>query len=86
MHVAILKERRPGETRVAASPDMVKKLAAMGASVAIETGAGTAAGVPDTAFAEAGARIASDVADALDAADLVLKVRRPMTAGEGEVD
>ncbi|MDA0221669.1 MAG: Re/Si-specific NAD(P)(+) transhydrogenase subunit alpha [Proteobacteria bacterium] len=86
MHLAILKERRPGETRVAASPDMVKKLAAMGASVAIETGAGTAAGVPDTAFAEAGARIASDVADALDAADLVLKVRRPMAAGEGEVD
>jgi len=86
MHVAILKERRPGETRVAASPDMVKKLAAMGASVAVETRAGVAAGIPDAAFAEAGARIASDVADALDAADLVLKVRRPMTAGEGEVD
>ncbi len=86
MNVAILKERRAGETRVAASPDMVKKLSAMGVAVAVETGAGTGAGVPDSAFAEAGARIASDAADALDAADLVLKVRRPMTAGEGEVD
>lgn len=86
MHVAILKERRPGETRVAASPDMVKKLVALGAAVAVESGAGTAAGVPDAAFAEAGARIGADAADALAAADLVLKVRRPLTAGEGEVD
>jgi len=86
MNVAILKERRPGETRVAASPDMVKKLAALGVSVAVETGAGIASGVPDEAFAEAGARIAGDAADTLAAADMVLKVRRPLLASEGDVD
>ena len=57
MKVAIPKEIREHETRVAASPAMVKKLVEMGVEVAVETGAGASAATPDAAFAEAGAKI-----------------------------
>ncbi len=77
MKIAILKERRDGETRVAASPDTVKKYKAMGLEVAIETGAGLAAGVTDAMFEAAGAVIAPDFTTALAGASLVYKVRRP---------
>ena len=46
MKIAILKERRPHETRVAATPETIKKLKALGAEVTIEAGAGTAADAP----------------------------------------
>ncbi|MBI1366014.1 MAG: Re/Si-specific NAD(P)(+) transhydrogenase subunit alpha [Alphaproteobacteria bacterium] len=77
MKIAVLKETRPGETRVAASPDTVKKFVAMGASVAVETGAGEGARFSDDAFRAAGAEIARSAADAANAADLILKVMRP---------
>lgn len=80
MRIAILKEVRDGETRVAASPDMVRKLVAAGHALSIEAGAGLAAAMPDTAFAEAGARIAPDPAAALVDADLLIKVRRPVAS------
>ncbi|MBN36310.1 MAG: NAD(P)(+) transhydrogenase (Re/Si-specific) subunit alpha [Rhodospirillaceae bacterium] len=86
MKLAILKERHPGETRVAASPDMVKKLAAMGVDVVIETGAGQAARTPDTAFADVGATIAADPVETLASADVLFKVRRPVVEGEGATD
>jgi NAD(P) transhydrogenase subunit alpha len=86
MKVAIPKERRPGEGRVAASPDTVKKLAALGLDVTVETGAGEFAAMPDDAYEKAGAKIAGDVKATLDGADVVLKVRRPLLKGEGEVD
>ena len=69
------KERDEGEPRVAASPDTVKKLAGLGASVVVEAGAGTRSRIPDAAFEAAGARIGG-AEDARDA-DIVLKVRRP---------
>ena len=86
MKVAVLRERRAGETRVAATPETVKKLAGMGCAVAVEAGAGLASGIPDAAYAEAGAEVVADPAAALSGAGIVLKVRSPLAAGEGEVD
>ena len=84
MKIAIPKERRSGEKRVAASPWMVGKLASPGVEVVVEAGAGQASGMSDEALAEAGAAIAGSAAETWEGADLVLKVARPMTAGEGE--
>ena len=65
MKIAILKERRPHETRVAATPETVKKLKALGAEeIVIEAGAGLAAAYTDEAYAEAGANIVPDAASA----------------------
>jgi NAD(P) transhydrogenase subunit alpha len=77
MKIAVLKERRDGETRVAATPETVKKLVGGGHAVAIETGAGAGASIPDADLAAAGGSIAPDARAALADADLVLKVRRP---------
>ena len=85
MKVAIPKERREFERRVAASPDTVKKLAALGVEVAVETGAGTGANLVDAAFAAAGAGIAENEAAALAGADVVLKVQPPLVADPDEV-
>jgi NAD(P) transhydrogenase subunit alpha len=86
MKVAVLRERRAGETRVAATPETVKKLAGMGCTVAFEAGAGVASGIPDAAYVEAGATVAADPAAALSGAAILLKVRAPLAAGEGPVD
>jgi len=83
MKIAIPRERRADELRVAASPDTVKKYVGMGFEVVVETGAGEGASIADSTFAEAGATIAADEAAALSGADLVLKVARPLTAEEG---
>lgn len=77
MKIAIPSEIAAGEPRVAAVPDTVKKLKALGAEVAIEPGAGVHSGVPDAEYEAAGAAIA---ADAVKDADIVLKVRRPEAA------
>lgn len=82
MKIAILKERRPNETRVAGSPETVKKFLSLGVDICVEKGAGVAASMPDAAFREAGAAIAPDAKTALSDADLVLKVQRPMIEGE----
>ncbi|UEM06797.1 Re/Si-specific NAD(P)(+) transhydrogenase subunit alpha (plasmid) [Skermanella rosea] len=78
MKIAIPKERRASERRVAASPDTVKKYKALGADVVVETGAGDGASIPDQAFADAGAEIAPDPAATYADADIVLKVQRPL--------
>ncbi|MEQ8557078.1 MAG: Re/Si-specific NAD(P)(+) transhydrogenase subunit alpha [Henriciella sp.] len=77
MKLTITKETSPGETRVAATPESVKKLVGLEHTVTIESGAGVAAGYPDKAFSEEGATIAKSAADALKGADLLLKVRAP---------
>jgi NAD(P) transhydrogenase subunit alpha len=77
MKLAILKERRAGETRVAATPETVKKLKGLGLDVAVETGAGKGANVSDADYTVAGATIAPDAASLLKDADIVLKVRGP---------
>jgi NAD(P) transhydrogenase subunit alpha len=83
MKIAILKERRPHERRVAATPDTVKKYRALGYDVIVEAGAGTEACYPDELYAAVGAQIIPDVAMALRDADIVLKIQRPMNEGEG---
>ena len=86
MKVAIIKERRAFERRVAASPDTVKRMVGMGLEVVAERGAGEGAQYADDAFATAGASIAADAATALGSADIVLKVQRPLIGEEAERD
>jgi H+-translocating NAD(P) transhydrogenase subunit alpha len=78
MKIAIVAEIDPGEPRVAATPETVKKMVGLGAAVAVEPGAGIKSGVPDADYASAGASVAPGAAAG---ADVVLKVRRP-TADE----
>ncbi|MDX9859533.1 MAG: Re/Si-specific NAD(P)(+) transhydrogenase subunit alpha [Rhodospirillales bacterium] len=82
MKIAIPKERRPGETRVAGSPDLVKKLVGYGFDVIVEKGAGAAAMFTDNAYKEAGATLAKDGESALASADVVLKIQRPIIEGD----
>jgi NAD(P) transhydrogenase subunit alpha len=84
MKIGVPRERRAGETRVAVSPDTVKKYVGLGIEVAIETGAGNGSNFTDEAFKAAGAAIVPDEAAALRDADMVLKVQRPLTKAEGE--
>ncbi|WAC48098.1 Re/Si-specific NAD(P)(+) transhydrogenase subunit alpha [Asticcacaulis sp. SL142] len=75
--IAIPKETRTGETRVAATPDTVKKWTAAGIVVQVETGAGLGAAITNQAFVDAGAHIAKSATEAIKTADIVLKVRGP---------
>ena len=81
MQIAIPKENRPGELRVAASPETVKKFITMGFDVIVEKGAGAGASMADAAYVEAGASLAADGAEACAAADIVMKVRKPIGPG-----
>jgi len=81
MKLAVLKERREGEARVAASPDTVKKYKGLGLDVAVQSGAGNGANFSDQDYLAAGATIAPDSAQTLSGADIVLAVRGP-EAGE----
>ncbi|MCB2065553.1 MAG: NAD(P) transhydrogenase subunit alpha [Erythrobacter sp.] len=76
MKIAVLKERATGETRVAATPETVKKLIALGASLAVEEGAGLAAAIADADYAAAGAEV-GPVARVVADADLVMGVQAP---------
>ncbi len=85
MKIAIPRECRSGETRVAASPEVVKKLTGFGFDVAVEKGAGEAAAITDANFKDAGATIAEDATATYKNADMVLKIQRPITEGaEGQ--
>jgi len=75
LKLAIVAETAPGERRVAATPESVKKLIDLGHEVSVETGAGTAAGYPDADYTDAGATIASSFADVVKGADVTFKVR-----------
>ncbi len=77
MRVAVPSETDPSEQRVAATPETVRKLIALGASVTVQAGAGRKAGVPDGEFEAAGATLAPDAAETVRDADLILRVRRP---------
>lgn len=79
MKIAVLRERAEGETRVAATPETVAKLIGLGASVAIEAGAGELARFPDADYAAAGASV-GNAAATIKGADIVLTVRRPAAA------
>ena len=76
MKIAVLKEHAGGERRVAATPETVKKFIAIGAALAVESGAGVAASIADADYAAAGANVVAR-ADALKDADIVLGVAGP---------
>lgn len=76
MNLGIPKERIDGESRVATTPEIAKKLVASGLTVLVEKGAGEAAHYTDAAYQEAGAQL-TDAAGAL-ACDIVAKVRKPL--------
>ena len=75
--VAVTRERRAGEARVAITPDGAKRLIAMGLSVVVEAGAGVSASAPDADYISAGATVAPNLATTLGGADILLKVRGP---------
>lgn len=76
LRIAVMKERAPGESRVALTPETAKKFAALGATVAIEQGAGLGASITDDAYREAGAEVGTS-ADVISGADIVLGVQAP---------
>ena len=72
MHIGVPAETYPGETRVAATPETVKKFRALGATVAVERGAGDGASISDAAYEEAGAELGRAVSAIC-----------PLSAGDG---
>ncbi|CAN7237908.1 Re/Si-specific NAD(P)(+) transhydrogenase subunit alpha [Brevundimonas sp. LjRoot202] len=75
--IAVSRERRDGETRCAVTPETVKKLIALGATVAVEAGTGAGSSIPDADYAAAGAAVKPDIKAVLAGADILLKVRGP---------
>jgi NAD(P) transhydrogenase subunit alpha len=84
MKISVVTERRTHERRVAATPDTVKRLVGQDHEFLIEGGAGARSSYPDSAYEAVGGRIVSR--DEAFAADILLKVQRPLSAGEGSVD
>ena len=80
MRIAVLRELAPGESRVAATPETVKKFIGLGAEVAVETGAGERASIADADYAAAGASVASR-ADVLKGAGIILAIQGPDPQG-----
>ncbi|PZT85170.1 MAG: NAD(P)(+) transhydrogenase (Re/Si-specific) subunit alpha [Citromicrobium sp.] len=76
MRIAVLAERAAGESRVALTPETAKKFAALGATVAVEQGAGLRAAVTDDAYREAGAEV-GPAAQVVNDADIILGVQAP---------
>ena len=85
MRLAVLKERAVNETRVAATPDTVKKLVSMGIDVAIEAGAGSHSAIRDDDYAAAGAHIVPDAGAALTGAEIVFAVGLPDEAARAHM-
>ena len=80
MRIAVLTETEANESRVAATPDTVKKFKALGADVVVQAGAGLTSGVTDADYEAVGATIAASPGAAAEGADIVLLVRRPDSA------
>jgi proton-translocating NAD(P)+ transhydrogenase subunit alpha len=78
MHIAVPRETSSAERRVALVPESAKKLIQAGYTIAVEAGAGEAAGFPDSAYREVGVAIETDPATLIGSADLVLKVNPPV--------
>ena len=88
MNIAVPKETRTGERRVALVPESCKKLAHMGYAISVEEGAGEAAFYPDGAYRDVGCAVERDPAAMMHSADLVLKIHPPAmdAAGRNEVE
>ncbi len=81
MRIGVPKEIVPGETRIAASPDSIRKFTDLGVEVLVESGAGAGAQMSDETLTEAGAHIVPDAKTVYGEADLVTKVRAPLSDG-----
>jgi NAD(P) transhydrogenase subunit alpha len=77
MKVGVPKEHDSGERRVALTPDAVARLSPSGLVMLVEAGAGTAAGLPDSAFAEAGFEVVTDRNALYRHADVIVAIRKP---------
>jgi H+-translocating NAD(P) transhydrogenase subunit alpha len=77
MRIAVPAETDKSESRVAATPETVKKFIGLGADIAVQAGAGAASGFSDADYAAAGAKIGASAQETLTAADIILRVRRP---------
>ncbi len=86
MKVAVPKERREHERRVAATPYTAKKFSDLGAHVVVEHDAGLQSNFVDQLYRDAGAEIADSEVETLSGADVVLKVQSPITGNEGDTD
>ncbi len=86
MRIAVLRDTRPGERRVALVPESVAKLGEKDISVAVEEGAGASAGFPDEKYREEGAEVHGNLPDLLADARAVLKVNPPTLGKDGERD
>jgi len=75
MKLAVIRERREAEKRVAASPETVKKLIGLGFSVTVEAEAGVGASIPDAEFEAAGATLAPDLAKTIKDADVIFSIQ-----------
>ncbi|MGH2512852.1 MAG: NAD(P) transhydrogenase subunit alpha, partial [Candidatus Limnocylindrales bacterium] len=84
MKVGVARETAPGERRVALVPEVLGKLTAAGLEILVESGAGSGAAIPDSAYVDAGARIVS-TADLYGQADVILKVQKPSEAEAGQL-
>jgi NAD(P) transhydrogenase subunit alpha len=84
MRIGVPREVQPGEARVALVPESCKKLVQLGYEVAVEAGAGIAAGFPDAAYRDSGAVPVADAASLFGSADLLLKVTPPALTGPDE--
>lgn len=78
MTIGIPKEIMPGEARVAATPETIKKFIADGATVLVESGAGESSLYYDEQYIEAGAELVNDTQELFDKSDLILKVKEPL--------
>jgi H+-translocating NAD(P) transhydrogenase subunit alpha len=78
LNVTVLKETLPGEARVALVPESIRKLAALKASIQVESGAGVQAGATDADYEAAGASVSADRAALLEAAEVLTVVNRPL--------
>jgi len=77
MKIAVLRERKEGELRVAATPDSVKKYIALGATVSVESDAGLGSAISNDAYKDAGATVSKSLSKCTEGADIILKVRPP---------
>jgi NAD(P) transhydrogenase subunit alpha len=77
MKIAVLKETKPGERRVALAPESVKKLRAKGPHVAVQAGAGAGANFSDKEYTDAGATIEATADALLGSSDLIVKINAP---------
>ena len=86
MRIGVPKEIHEGEKRVATTPEVTKLLLKLGFEVVVQSGAGSAAKLADASYREAGAKVEDDVRELYRRSDIILKIRPPGKAPDGDLD